>query len=211
MSDNRSHTKGDLPTSSMVSEVENLVGFTFPESYVNYLFTQNGMDGFVGTNYVRFYSAQNLTDENYEEWKEFFPNTLRIGDTGALENFVINYDFTPPRFGMLPHIGDKGDFIDLGGKWSQLIRRLEEDSIFERKIRLTIDGLKATVDAGTTVAVAILSSGINKFRSSVSGEARGPLCGMGICFECRVTINGEMHQTSCTRLVEDGMEILTGE
>ena len=76
---------------------------------------------------------------------------------------------------------------------------------------LTLNGNGIEFAEGTTAAVAILSSGIDKFRSSVTGEPRGPLCGMGICFECRVTINGEKHQTSCTRVVEDGMEIVTGE
>ncbi|MEQ1642394.1 MAG: (2Fe-2S)-binding protein [Pyrinomonadaceae bacterium] len=77
--------------------------------------------------------------------------------------------------------------------------------------KLTLNRNEIEFADGTTVAVAILSSDIDKFRSSVTGEARGPLCGMGICFECRVTINGEKHQTSCTRLVEEGMEIVTGE
>jgi sarcosine oxidase subunit alpha len=76
-------------------------------------------------------------------------------------------------------------------------------------ITLSIDNQKISVAEGTTIAVAILSAGIDKFRSSVTGEPRGPLCVMGICFECRVTINGERHQTSCTRLVEEGMKIVT--
>jgi D-hydroxyproline dehydrogenase subunit gamma len=78
-------------------------------------------------------------------------------------------------------------------------------------VRLILNAEPIEVPEGTTVAVAILSSGISNFRSSVTGEPRGPLCGMGICFECRVTINGEEHQTSCTRLAEEGMEIGTGE
>ncbi|MEQ1645644.1 MAG: (2Fe-2S)-binding protein [Pyrinomonadaceae bacterium] len=73
---------------------------------------------------------------------------------------------------------------------------------------LTINGNEVEFAEGTTVAVAIHTSGTDKFRSSVTGEWRGPLCGMGICFECRVTINGEKHQTSCTRLAEDGMEVV---
>lgn len=76
---------------------------------------------------------------------------------------------------------------------------------------LKLNGDEIEFTDGTTVAVAILSSGIDNLRSSISGEPRGPLCGMGICFECRVTINGEKHQTSCMRLVEEGMEIVTGE
>jgi predicted molibdopterin-dependent oxidoreductase YjgC len=33
---------------------------------------------------------------------------------------------------------------------------------------------------------------------------------MGICFECCVTIDGAAHQRSCTMLVRDGMEVVTG-
>ncbi len=64
---------------------------------------------------------------------------------------------------------------------------------------------------GTTVAAAGLNAGEMAFRTSVSGQGRGPLCGMGICFECRLTINGEPHIRSCVILAEDGMEVETGE
>lgn len=66
-----------------------------------------------------------------------------------------------------------------------------------------------SVSEGTTVAAAILNLGETAFRRSVTGDARGPLCGMGICFECRVTINGEQHKRSCTTLAADGMEVVT--
>jgi D-hydroxyproline dehydrogenase subunit gamma len=76
---------------------------------------------------------------------------------------------------------------------------------------ITIDGRTYTFPDGTTVAAAILSVGETVFRTSVKSEPRGPLCGMGICFECRVTIDGVPHQRSCTTLVRDGMEVVTGE
>ena len=47
------------------------------------------------------------------------------------------------------------------------------------------------------------------FRHSVTGEARAPLCGMGICFECRVTINGQAHSRSCQIPAADGMQAKT--
>lgn len=64
---------------------------------------------------------------------------------------------------------------------------------------------------GTTVAAAVLNAGETAFRTSVNGQKRGPLCGMGICFECRLTINGERHRRSCTLLAEEGMEVVTGD
>jgi sarcosine oxidase subunit alpha len=78
-------------------------------------------------------------------------------------------------------------------------------------ITLTINTTTITVDEGTTVAAAISNAGVKGFRTSVSGESRGPVCGMGICFECRVTIDGIEHQRSCNMIVAEGMEVVTGE
>jgi D-hydroxyproline dehydrogenase subunit gamma len=74
---------------------------------------------------------------------------------------------------------------------------------------LTINGKSIRVERGTTVAAAILIAGETAFRTSVSGQPRGPLCGMGICFECRVTIDGLAHARSCQIPCEDGMKVAT--
>lgn len=75
-------------------------------------------------------------------------------------------------------------------------------------IVLTVNGASLTVAPGTTVAAAILLSGTYA-RISVSGEPRAPLCGMGICFECRASINGIAHRKSCQVLCEQGMDVRT--
>jgi sarcosine oxidase subunit alpha len=74
---------------------------------------------------------------------------------------------------------------------------------------ITINGDRIAVPEGSTVAAAILASGITAFRRSVTGEARGPVCGMGICYECRVTLDGEPHARSCQILCRDGMVVET--
>jgi sarcosine oxidase subunit alpha len=76
-------------------------------------------------------------------------------------------------------------------------------------LELTINGAPISVKDGTTVAAAILISGASAFRHSVTGQPRGPLCGMGICYECRVTINGEPHARSCQILCRPGMQVVT--
>lgn len=76
-------------------------------------------------------------------------------------------------------------------------------------IRLTVNGALVPVPDGSTVAAAILIAGQAALRRSVTGEPRGPLCGMGICFECRVTIDGVPHTRSCQVLCRDGMEVRT--
>ena len=76
-------------------------------------------------------------------------------------------------------------------------------------IELRIDGQAVTVPDGTIVAAAIALTGRTRFRESVRKQPRGPLCGMGICMECRVTINGQAHCRSCQTLCEPGMEVIT--
>jgi sarcosine oxidase subunit alpha len=77
------------------------------------------------------------------------------------------------------------------------------------QISMTVNGAGVTVAAGTTVAAAVMMAGAAT-RTSVTGEARGPLCGMGICFECRVTIDGVAHQRSCQIVCSPGMDVRTG-
>ncbi len=77
-----------------------------------------------------------------------------------------------------------------------------------RSIALTVNGAAICVAPGTTVAAAIAMTGAAT-RTSVSGEPRGPLCGMGICFECRVTIDGVSHQRSCQILCQSGFQVTT--
>ncbi|HKW87731.1 MAG TPA: (2Fe-2S)-binding protein [Candidatus Acidoferrales bacterium] len=76
-------------------------------------------------------------------------------------------------------------------------------------IAITVNGSRRQVASGTTALSAAMLSGAMLVRRSVLGEPRGPLCGMGICFECRATINGRRHSRSCQILCEDGMDIRT--
>jgi len=78
------------------------------------------------------------------------------------------------------------------------------------QVTLTVNGSTVSVPSGATVAVAMAIAG-QACRTSVTGEPRGPLCGMGICFECRVAINGKPHCRSCQTLCESGMEVKTDE
>lgn len=78
-------------------------------------------------------------------------------------------------------------------------------------VTFKIDGTQHEAAAGTTVAAALLNAGVTAFRTSLSGEPRSPLCGMGICFECRVRIDGFENVRSCLEPVREGMEIETGD
>lgn len=78
-------------------------------------------------------------------------------------------------------------------------------------VQIKINGRDVTVAPRTMVAAALANEGIARFRRSVTGKPRTALCGMGVCFECRVTINGRPNTRSCQVLCEEGMEIVTDD
>lgn len=79
----------------------------------------------------------------------------------------------------------------------------------DETIEITVDGSTFHVARGTSVAAALLAAGILSFRRSTTEQARAPLCGMGICFECRVTIDGRAHMRSCMVPCSIGMNVFT--
>lgn len=78
-------------------------------------------------------------------------------------------------------------------------------------VEIVVDGQRLRVSEGVTLAAALLDAGVGAFRISVSGMPRAPICGMGSCFECRVTVNGRPHQRSCLVPCTDGMVVETGK
>jgi len=75
-------------------------------------------------------------------------------------------------------------------------------------VNLTVNGRAVRLPLGATVAAALLNSQI-PCRISVRGEPRAPLCGMGICFECRAIIDGVLHQRTCQIPCREGMIVET--
>jgi predicted molibdopterin-dependent oxidoreductase YjgC len=75
-------------------------------------------------------------------------------------------------------------------------------------IELSLDGRSLQVADGTTVAAALSLGGDGSSRTSVCGQRRAPFCGMGICQECRVTIDGQ-RRLACQTLCREGMQVET--
>lgn len=73
-------------------------------------------------------------------------------------------------------------------------------------LSLTIDGDVCKVPAGISVAAALSLSGNDCSRLSVSHMARAPYCGMGICQECRVSVDG-LRRLACQTLCQPEMRI----
>ncbi|MDE1179672.1 2Fe-2S iron-sulfur cluster-binding protein [Paraburkholderia sp.] len=95
------------------------------------------------------------------------------------------------------------------------MQRPSADNVNPHLLHLTIDGTRVAVTPGTTVAGALAASAqadaskLRATRTSVSGMPRAALCGMGVCQECRVTIDGRRHVLACQTLCRDGQSVET--
>lgn len=74
---------------------------------------------------------------------------------------------------------------------------------------IRVDGRELRVAPGRTLAVALLEAGVVAFHTSPGGEPRGPVCGMGVCHECRVRVDGVEGRRACLEPLREGMEVAT--
>ncbi len=70
-----------------------------------------------------------------------------------------------------------------------------------------INGRPAPVSRTQTVAAALAQHAGAQTSCAPDGSLRAPLCGMGVCQECRVEIDGRPHQLACQTLCADGMQV----
>jgi sarcosine oxidase subunit alpha len=77
------------------------------------------------------------------------------------------------------------------------------------ELSITVNGTLVTMPVGSSVAAAVVTAR-EPSRLSVDGDPRAPLCGMGICMECRATVNGVPHRRTCQMLCTPDMEVVTG-
>jgi hypothetical protein len=77
-----------------------------------------------------------------------------------------------------------------------------------RILHFTFDGQTLPAYEGETVAAALLAAGRRTFRrTGRRGEPRGLFCGMGVCFDCLVCIDGRPNLRACQVPVAEGMRV----
>ena len=70
---------------------------------------------------------------------------------------------------------------------------------------ITVNAKPYTAFAGETLATVLLAAGQATFRlSQIAREPRGIFCGMGICFDCLLTVNGRPNVRACLTLAQPG-------
>ena len=80
----------------------------------------------------------------------------------------------------------------------------------QSEIEFTYNDQKITAVAGQSVGAALLAVNIRSLRlSRFDQNKRGIFCGIGVCFDCLVVINGIANQRACIIEVKNGMNVQT--
>ena len=75
-------------------------------------------------------------------------------------------------------------------------------------IMLSLDGRPLAAFAGDTVGAALTRAGVRAWRTTRhSGRPRGLFCGIGVCYDCLLTVDGSANQRACLVPVADGMQL----
>jgi predicted molibdopterin-dependent oxidoreductase YjgC len=71
---------------------------------------------------------------------------------------------------------------------------------------ITYGGRTLRARAGLSVAAALTEAGVRSWRiTRREARPRGLFCGIGVCFDCVLTIDGHPAQRACLVPVHDGM------
>jgi hypothetical protein len=82
--------------------------------------------------------------------------------------------------------------------------RIESETQRGQAVTITLDGVPLQAYLGETIAGALLANGRRAWRRTEGGEPRGLFCGMGICFDCMVTVDSVPNVRACiTPVIED--------
>ncbi len=90
--------------------------------------------------------------------------------------------------------------------------RIEKGIVRGQRLEIQVDGEKVIAYQGETIAAALIASGRRTFRRTTQkNEPRGMYCGIGLCFECRMEINGLPNTRACQTLVTPGCRVKTSD
>ncbi|MEU4641477.1 (2Fe-2S)-binding protein [Micromonospora sp. NPDC023814] len=74
--------------------------------------------------------------------------------------------------------------------------------------QMTFRGAAVAAQPGQSVAAALLAAGITDWRTTrKGGRPRGLFCGIGVCFDCLITVDGVPDQRACLVTAAEGMRL----
>lgn len=84
---------------------------------------------------------------------------------------------------------------------------MSADATEPGEVRATFNGEPISCAPGASVAAALIATGRKGWRDTRGGAERGLFCGIGVCFDCLVDIDGESGQRSCMIPLAEGMDV----
>ncbi|MGA4988590.1 2Fe-2S iron-sulfur cluster-binding protein [Nonomuraea bangladeshensis] len=73
---------------------------------------------------------------------------------------------------------------------------------------MTFRGAVVPAEPGQSVGAALVAAGIRDWRSTrKGGRPRGLFCGIGVCFDCLITVNGIPDRRACLTPAADGLHL----
>ena len=86
--------------------------------------------------------------------------------------------------------------------------RIEDGSVLRgREVTINLDGKSVTAFEGESVAAVMMVEGNVAMRTTTEGQPRGVFCGMGVCFDCLVVVDGVPNTRACMTWIKEGMQI----
>ncbi|MFD2647337.1 FAD-dependent oxidoreductase [Devosia albogilva] len=76
-------------------------------------------------------------------------------------------------------------------------------------VRFRFDGREIAARDGDSLAAALAENGITRLHSTSAGSSRGIFCGMGVCQDCLLEVDGQRSQRACMTKVRNGMDVRT--
>jgi predicted molibdopterin-dependent oxidoreductase YjgC len=74
-------------------------------------------------------------------------------------------------------------------------------------VTLTLDGRPVVAHEGESIATVLLAEGHVATRTTRGGAPRGVFCGMGVCFDCLVVVDGVPNTRACVTWVREGLDV----
>ncbi|MEO8083379.1 MAG: (2Fe-2S)-binding protein [Ardenticatenales bacterium] len=87
-------------------------------------------------------------------------------------------------------------------------RRIDDGIERGRAVEIIVDGAPIDAFEGESIAAALFAAGVRTLRHTARrGAPRGFYCGMGVCFECVMHVDGRPNTRTCQTAVHDGMQV----
>ena len=78
-----------------------------------------------------------------------------------------------------------------------------------KKIEFTVDGERLFGEEGATIAAVLLARGQQAWRVTPTSARRGVFCGIGMCFDCTLSVDGVPNRRACLTPIGTGMTVIT--